>query len=312
MEALPVEMHDLVTAYAEHLRHGEALAASSVTVYVSSVAWLLSTLHQEGKTISDLDLSVLRTWLRQVQETNVSGNSVARHNSVARAFCTWAHKSGHTPADAAEMLANVHSRTRGNRGGMRLLAVDQTQLLIDVASEAEPTVPALRDWLIMEILYGSGLRVAELCALNLDSFNRARQLVRVIGKGDKERVVPYPEPLEWTLDAYLEDGRPQHAELIGRYGPAEPDALLLDDYGRRIDPRTVRYRLKGLADKAGLRHLHPHMLRRAFATHLSDNGADLRSVQEMLGHASARTTQIYVEVNRRQLRQAFAAAHPRS
>jgi len=176
---------------------------------------------------------------------------------------------------------------------------------------AAPPSPAeaaalLRDRLVLELLYATGIRVAELCGLDLDDVDRARRVVRVFGKGAKERAVPYGVPAERTLDAWLSAGRPVLAREHS--GPA----LLLGSKGSRLNPTVARRIVTGYARAADLPHTTPHGLRHAAATHLLEGGADLRSVQELLGHASLSSTQIYTHVSIDRLRQAYRQAHPRA
>ncbi len=164
----------------------------------------------------------------------------------------------------------------------------------------------VRDALVLELLYATGVRVGELCGLDLDDVDRGRRLIRVLGKGRKERSVPYGVPAERALDRYLRSAR----QLL--VTPHSGAALLLGVRGGRLDPRSVRRIVSHRAESAGLPAVSPHSLRHSAATHLLDNGADLRSVQELLGHASLATTQIYTHVSVERLRAAYRQAHPRA
>jgi integrase/recombinase XerC len=165
----------------------------------------------------------------------------------------------------------------------------------------------LRDRVALELLYATGVRVGELCGLDLDDVDTARRVVRVLGKGRKERVVPYGVPAQRALDAWLTSGRPRWA------GAASGAALLLGARGGRVDPRTVRALVHSrLAAVPGAPDLGPHGLRHSAATHLLEGGADLRSVQELLGHATLATTQIYTHVSIERLRTSYERAHPRA
>jgi integrase/recombinase XerC len=160
---------------------------------------------------------------------------------------------------------------------------------------------------VLELLYGTGIRVSELVRLDIDDVDRGRRLVRVIGKGDKERSVPYGAPAEAALDAWLRTGRPALVK------PGSGPALLLGQAGRRLDPRTARRVVHAYLGKVdGAPDLGPHGLRHSAATHLLEGGADLRIVQELLGHASLSTTQIYTHVSIDRLRTAYRQAHPRA
>jgi integrase/recombinase XerC len=165
---------------------------------------------------------------------------------------------------------------------------------------------ALRDAAVLELLYATAVRVAELCGLDLADVDEERRLIRVTGKGDKQRSVPYGVPAEQAIRAYLRHGRPR---LVA---PRSGAALLLGVRGGRLDPRTVRRIVAARAAEAGVPAVAPHALRHSAATHLLDGGADLRSVQELLGHASLATTQLYTHVSVERLRRAYRQAHPRA
>ena len=164
----------------------------------------------------------------------------------------------------------------------------------------------MRAWAILELTYACGLRVSEVCALDVSSLNREALTVRVLGKGNKERVVPYGPPAREALDHWLVRGRPQ---LVTQ---SSGEALFLGDRGGRIDPRVVRSMVHRMATKAGVHDVAPHGLRHSTATHLLQGGADLRAVQEMLGHASLSTTQRYTHVDTARLSAIYQRAHPRA
>jgi integrase/recombinase XerC len=190
-----------------------------------------------------------------------------------------------------------------------VLRADQAEALLKPAAKREDAAgkaAALRDTVVLELLYAAGVRVAELCGLDLDDVDRSRRVLRVFGKGAKERSVPYGVPAERALDAWLRHGRPVLT------GPASGRALLLGAKGGRLNPTVVRRIVAATAAAAGLPHTTPHGLRHAAATHLMEGGADLRSVQELLGHASLSSTQIYTHVSIDRLRQAYRQAHPRA
>ena len=185
---------------------------------------------------------------------------------------------------------------------------EASALVEGVAGDGDQSEPLeLRDRLVLELLYATGVRVAELCGLDLDDCDRGRRLVRVLGKGAKERSVPYGAPAERSLDRYLRRGRP--ALVTAESGPA----LLLGARGRRIDPRTARRVVhRRLAAVPNAPDLGPHGLRHSAATHMLEGGADLRSVQELLGHATLTTTQVYTHVSIERLRKTYERAHPRA
>ncbi|EFV93245.1 site-specific tyrosine recombinase XerC, partial [Dietzia cinnamea P4] len=173
------------------------------------------------------------------------------------------------------------------------------------AAEGDPL--AVRDRLVVELLYSCGIRVAELCGLDVDDVDAERRLLRVIGKGDRERAVPYGAPADRALRAWLDTGRP--ALTNARSGPA----LLLGARGGRLDPRAARRIVNEVSEATpGAPRVSPHALRHSSATHLLEGGADLRHVQELLGHSTPATTQIYTHVSAERLRAAYRGAHPRA
>jgi integrase/recombinase XerC len=198
-----------------------------------------------------------------------------------------------------------------------VLHVDQAEDLVTAPGSAPLPAPAspaaaaagaltLRDRAVLELLYATGIRVSELCGLDVGHVDRSRRVVRVLGKGAKERSVPYGLPAEAAVDAWLRRGR---AVLVG---PRSGDALLLGARGGRLNPTSVRQMVASYAHGEGLPHISPHGLRHSAATHLLEGGADLRSVQELLGHASLASTQIYTHVSVERLRTAYRQAHPRA
>jgi integrase/recombinase XerC len=250
---------------------------------------------------AELDLQVLRSWLARLRSTGAARTTIARRGSSARTFTAWAHRRGLMTSDPGQLLATP----KGHRPLPDVLQPDEAARLVDLVGGDTPG--DLRDRLALELLYATGIRVAELCGLDVDDVDRGRRVLRVMGKGNKERTVPYGVPAERALDAWLVRGRPAWASTGS--GPA----LLLGARGGRIDPRTVRTLVHTrLAAVPGAPDLGPHGLRHSAATHLLEGGADLRSVQELLGHATLATTQIYTHVSVERLRTSYDRAHPRA
>jgi integrase/recombinase XerC len=252
--------------------------------------------------VDELDLGVLRSWLAQGRTRGHSRATIARHAAAARSLTAYLHRARLLPTDVGQRLVSP----KAHRTLPGVLAPGQARAMVDSAAGAEEPA-GLRDALVLELLYASGIRVSELVGLDVDDVDRGRRLLRVLGKGRKERSVPYGLPAEAALDAWLTRGRP--ALVTGHSGPA----LLLGVRGRRLDPREARRIVHtAVAAAPGAPDVGPHGLRHSAATHVLEGGADLRSVQELLGHASLATTQIYTHVTVERLRAVHAQAHPRA
>jgi integrase/recombinase XerC len=294
-------MREAVDAYARHLGSELGRSAHTVRAYVGDVVSLLDHATRLGCAIpDDIDLSVLRSWLARLRTAGAARTSLARRAASARGFTAWAHRDGLVTGDAGAQLASPKAR----RDLPTVLREDQAAELM-AAPPADGPI-ARRDRLILELLYATGIRVSELCGLDIDDVDQGRHLVRVLGKGAKERAVPYGLPAQRALDAWLQYGRPDI--VTARSG----SALLLGAKGGRLQPTSARQVVTAYARAAGLPHLSPHGLRHTAATHLLEGGADLRTVQELLGHSSLSSTQIYTHVSIERLRSAYEQAHPRA
>jgi integrase/recombinase XerC len=301
LAALPEPMQAAVAGFARHLAGERNRSEHTVRAYLGDVTSLLDHAVRLGRTAPDgIDLTVLRSWLARLRTTGAARTSQARRAAAARTFTAWAHRQGLLATDPGTRLASPVPR----RDLPAVLRTDQAAELVTAATGEDP-VP-LRDRLILELLYATGIRVGELCGLDLSDVDRGRRVVRVLGKGAKERSVPYGLPAERALDAWLRYGRPALA------GPRSGSALLLGARGARLQQGVARQVVNGYARAAGLPHTSPHGLRHSAATHLLEGGADLRSVQELLGHATLSSTQIYTHVSIERLRTAYRLAHPRA
>lgn len=300
--ALPAAMRDAVDAFAGHLAAGRNRSAHTVRAYVGDVVSLLD--HAVRMGVGELDglsLPVLRSWLARLRTTGAARTTAARRAAAARTFTAWAHRDGRLGRDIGAGLAVP----RGRRDLPQVLRVDQVTTMLDRHADADDPA-ALRDRAMVELLYGGGIRVAELCGLDLDDVDLDRRVMRVFGKGARERTVPIGAPAVRAVQEWLRLGRPRLA------GPESAAALLLGLRGGRLNPTTARRIVAALAGAAGLPHISPHALRHSAATHMLDAGADLRSVQELLGHSSLASTQIYTHVSRERLRRSYDQAHPRA
>ncbi|HZH23256.1 MAG TPA: tyrosine recombinase XerC [Geodermatophilus sp.] len=301
--ALPPALAEVLAGYEEHLRWQRDLSAHTVRGYVGDAIWLLDHLVRRGGTrVEDLDLATLRSWLAHNRTRGAGRATIARRAAAARSFTRWLRRSGLTAEDVGLRLVSP----KAHRTLPEVLAPDQARAVVDSAAGAEDPV-GLRDAVVLELLYASGIRVSELVGLDIDDVDRGRRLLSVFGKGRKERNVPYGAPAERALDAWLTRGRP--ALATDRSGPA----LLLGVRGGRLDPREARRTVHTAVTAApGAPDIGPHGLRHSVATHVLEGGADLRLVQELLGHASLATTQLYTHVTVDRLRAVHARAHPRA
>jgi integrase/recombinase XerC len=301
--ALPPALAEVLAGYEEHIRWQRDLSAHTVRGYVGDAIWLLDHLvRRGGARIDDLDLATLRSWLAHNRTRGASRATLARRAAAARSLTRWLRRSGLTSEDVGLRLVSP----KAHRTLPEVLAPDQARAVVDSAAGAEEPI-GLRDAVVLELLYASGIRVSELVGLDIDDVDRGRRLLRVFGKGRKERNVPYGAPAERALDAWLTRGRP--ALATDRSGPA----LLLGVRGGRLDPREARRTVHtAVAAAPGAPDIGPHGLRHSVATHVLEGGADLRLVQELLGHASLATTQMYTHVTVDRLRAVHARAHPRA
>lgn len=301
-EGLPEAMREAVDEFAHHLAGVLNRSEHTVRAYVGDVVSLLDHATRMGHSHpGELDVTVLRSWLARLRTMGAARSSLARRAAAARTFTAWAHRTGRAPADAGATLASPQA----HRELPTVLRPDQAEALVMApGEEASPIV--LRDRLVLELLYATGIRVGELCGLDTGDVDQGRRVVRVLGKGAKERSVPYGLPAEHALNRWLRFGRP---DLAGR---DSRDALLLGARGGRLQPAVARRIVNAYARAACLPHTGPHALRHTAATHLVEGGADLRSVQELLGHASLSSTQIYTHVSVERLRAAYRQAHPRA
>ncbi|SDC64914.1 integrase/recombinase XerC [Nocardioides lianchengensis] len=303
---LPEPMARVLGEYERHLVSERDLAPHTVRAYLTDLAGLLEHAHRLGHTdVTELDLRTLRSWLAKQQTMGRSRTTLARRATAARVFTAWLARTGRSPSDAGASLGSpkAHSTLPS------VLRADQAEDLIAAATElADDGSPVgLRDVAMLELLYATGIRVGELAGLDIDDLDADRNVVRVFGKGRKERTVPYGRPAARALQFWLRQGRP----LLAREGSAA--ALFLGARGGRIDQRAVRTLVhRRIADVPGAPDIGPHGLRHTAATHLLEGGADLRSVQELLGHASLATTQRYTHVTTDRLRRAYQQAHPRA
>jgi integrase/recombinase XerC len=305
-EELPEGFATALAAYERHLASERDLAAHTVRAYLGDVLGMLAHAAALGHTdLRTLDLRTLRSWLAKQQTLGKARSTMARRATAVRVFTAWALRTERSDTDPGASLGTPKAH---NPLPPALIAAEARALLEAAAVRADDgSAVGLRDVAILELLYATGIRVGELCGLDVDDVDRSRRVVRVLGKGRKERTVPYGVPADRAIGLWLETGRP--TLFVSGAGAA----MFLGARGGRIDHRAVRTLVHArLADVPEAPDMGPHGLRHTAATHLLEGGADLRTVQEMLGHASLSTTQIYTHVTTDRLRQAYRLAHPRA
>jgi integrase/recombinase XerC len=252
-------------------------------------------------TLEDVDIQLLRRYIASLLEEGYEKSSIARKLSALRSFYSYLIQVN---IIAKNPLLTISSPKLTKRLPA-FLSSDEVNKLIMTPDISTPL--GMRDKAMLELLYASGLRVSEIASLDIVNVNLEEREVRVLGKGSKERITLMGKPAVNAIDCYLREGRPK---LIGQ---RSTDALFLNRYGRRLSKRSIQQTLSRYATAAGFtKRVFPHMIRHSFATHLLDGGADLRVVQELLGHVSLSTTQIYTHVTQTQARKVYLASHPRA
>lgn len=290
--------------FAHHLDGVRRLSPATVRAYRSDLADLAAA--SGDVELAAIDIEVLREWLWKASQRGDARSTLARRTSSARGFFAWALDEGLIDVDPAVRLVTPKKAQRLPRVATAQGLDDMLRDAAAAAAEGDPV--ALRDHAILELLYGSGIRVSELCGLDVDDLDPSRATARVLGKGSKERVVPYGAPARRAIEAYLTRGRPALAARGDGSGPA----VFLGARGRRLGPRAVYDLVARTVGPLVGGAVGPHALRHSAATHLLDGGADLRAVQELLGHASLGTTQVYTHVSSERLAAAYRQAHPRA
>jgi integrase/recombinase XerC len=317
-----MEIGRAIDDFTSHLAAERGYSPQTVRAYRSDLTALHGFAAQRGvASTAELDLELLRDWLWQASQDGLAKATLARRSASAKSFGAWLARTGSISTDVSSRLrAPRPDRTLPRVINREQMAAMLAGLAENAAQPGENRPGALRDLAIIELLYASALRVSELTGLDLDDVDRDRLTVRVLGKGSKERVVPFGVPAQSAIVDYVRLGRPALAAAQGTRngstalgGPDATHALFLGARGRRLNSRTVYQLVTGLlADVPGTGPSGPHALRHTAATHLLDGGADLRAVQEMLGHANLGTTQIYTHVSTERLKESYRLAHPRA
>jgi len=298
----------IVEDFVKYLAVEKNRSSNTVRTYRTDLELFLQFASSQGlKKLADLELNTFRLWLANQKEKGSSNSTISRRSSTARVFSTWAFQKGLIESDPAIRLISP----KVNKTLPKVLGQKQATALMQTAANLEDEENSMalrmRDHAILEVLYSSGIRVGELTGLDIKDLDFSRCTMRVIGKGNKERVVPFGQPAKEALRSYLDKSR---SEFINE---KSGNALFVGSRGKRLDTRQVRrivtsaiLRVEGAPD------ISPHDLRHSAATHMLEGGADLRIVQELLGHSSLATTQKYTHVTIERLREVFANAHPRA
>jgi integrase/recombinase XerC len=321
---LPATVEAVLADYERHLLLERNLSEHTVRAYLGDVVSLLGHMAAEVEdtgeskdddgvewgrelrlALTDVDLAALRAWLSHQRADGASRATLARRSAAARTFTAWATRRGHLAADPGQLLM----APRPHRTLPGVLRKEQATAMLDASASgaAEGDAVALRDQALLELLYATGVRVSELCGLDLGDIDCSSRVIRVLGKGGRERTVPFGVPAERALRRWLDEGRSALVKV------GSPNALLLGARGGRLDQRTARRVVHDAVGAVpGAADMGPHGLRHSAATHLLEGGADLRTVQELLGHATLATTQLYTHVTVERLKAIHDRTHPRS
>lgn len=299
-------MDAILDRFDEYLALERGRSEHTRRAYLGDLRALFGFLAEQGHSgIDGLSLPLLRSWLAAQARAGAARSTLARRTSTVKTFTAWAARRGLLSSDPGARLQLPKAHRRLPAVLRRDQAYDAMAAAKSGAQQNDPL--ALRDRLIAELLYATAVRVSELCGLDVDDVDASRRVLRVVGKGNKQRTVPFGEPAADALQEWLSRGRPPLA--TGDSGPA----LLLGARGGRLDPRQARTVVhQTVAAVGGAPDMGPHGLRHTAATHLLEGGADLRIVQELLGHSSLATTQLYTHVTVARLRAVHDRAHPRA
>lgn len=295
-------MKELLNKYVRYLELERSISPMTVRNYANDIRGFLDFLGGNGiDSLDKVTRSTLRSYLGSLQERGIARASISRKLSALRSFYRYLARENMADVDALSTL----SAPKLEKRLPTFLTTDEILQLLQAPGASTPQ--GLRDRAILELLYAAGLRLSEIVTLDLDDVDLVSRQIRVWGKGAKERMVLMGRPAAEALKLYIKLGR------IKLQGRADTQALFLNRYGERIAERRIQHIVRKYARQAGLdMRVFPHIMRHTFATHMLDGGADLRAVQELLGHARLSSTQVYTHVTQRQIRRTYLAAHPRS
>lgn len=299
------EFLELLDRYSQYLTVERNLSKNTVHSYKTDLEQFFKYLEsQHLNTLKDIDHLSVREYLAVLQNTNCQKRTTARKVSSLRSFFKFAYRNGFIESNPLE---KVNSPKLGRKLPL-FLYQESVEILLNIPDNS---LGGIRDKALLEVLYASGMRVGELEQLNCFDIDFDSCQARVVGKGKKERIVPLGSYAIAALRVYLDSVRPVYAGRARELG--DDDALFLNQKGTRLTSRGIHYLVKKYVEKASLQSgVSPHSLRHSFATHLLEQGADLRAVQELLGHSSLSTTQIYTHISRKKLKDTYDRYHPRA
>ncbi len=291
-----------IDAFIDFLAHQRNLSQHTLDAYRRDVKDMSSFLEKNGiKGFADVDYKTVRRYVSHLGGSGLSKSTISRHISSVRTFFSYLKREGRITKNPALLIA----LPKQERGLPKVFSRDETEDMFKVPDPS--TIKGLRDLALLEILYDGGLRVSEVVGLDVTDLDLDKGEIRVIGKGNKERVVFITDVAKKTLTAYLAGARPYLT------GGTETQALILNRNGRRLSVRSVQLMLDKIGLKAGVKgRSSPHMMRHSFATHMLEEGADLRTIQELLGHEDISTTQVYTHLDSARLKQIHRKTHPRA
>ena len=297
-------MNKALNEFLTHLENERNYSEKTIDSYRRDIEKFLDFLFKEDVLMNEVDVIIIRNFLTEELNSGVSKRSCKRRLSSLRHFYNFMLSRGYVDNNPFIFMKAPKVETRYPRA----LYKEQVREILDENAKRVDEL-ALRDQAILSTLYYTGIRASELVSLNVQSITLSQRILRVIGKGDKERVVPFTEECKKDIDQYLKKLRPI---LLSRASVKSP-ALFLNERGNRLTTRGLEYILDAIEEKTGtFVGLHPHILRHSFATHLLENGADLRIIQELLGHESINATQVYTHVTEEAMKKEYLSSHPRA
>ncbi|MDU0968686.1 MAG: tyrosine recombinase XerC [Actinomycetaceae bacterium] len=302
LEVIVTTTDEIIDEFTLYLARVRSLSDNTQRGYRADISDFLN--HGSGPLADQLTLSAARAWLADLTRAGAQASSISRKLAALRVFSRWASDHGYCDHDFTARLRNPRVATQLPD----ILTIEQTERLLSLAEEeaADGDPQALRDLACFSLMYDSGMRVGELVGLRLDAVDFEHRTARVFGKGAKERVVPFGPYSARAMDRWIAEGRGQYSR------PGSPPTVFLGARGGALSSKVVRANLHRLCARAGVPDISPHGLRHSMATHMVSAGADLRVVQEILGHKALTTTQRYTHVDAERLYGAFAQAHPRA